>query len=163
MTPDIRTRPIVGTVAGWLVALLLVGCSASSQSILPAAIRSPSLATGSPTGQPQPLASASPSPSPSDATSYMSVTKLAEGGHGVPPPVDLPRAIAIDYTVSGSCEFTVGLQTQSPSKGLPTLAMTVTGPQVEGTWRLLIKPGRYVVAIGEAIGCVFTLNVRDDH
>jgi hypothetical protein len=90
------------------------------------------------------------------------LAKSGEGGQGGPPLVDLPASIAIDYTVSGTCVFSVGLVTETTDIGLPRLTMTVTGPEVAGTWRLSIKPGRYYVATGEAVGCVYSVKVRDD-
>jgi hypothetical protein len=104
----------------------------------------------------------SPQGSPSGARSYYSATKNAEGGHGGPPLVRLPGSIAIDYTVSGTCEFSLGFATKTSSTGLPKLVMNVTGPKITGTWRVRIKPGRYYVTAGEAVGCTYSLNVRDD-
>ncbi len=99
---------------------------------------------------------------PSSPTSLYCVTKSAEGPHGGPPVLDLPSAIAMDYQVRGSCLFSLGLATLQSAAGLPSLTMTVSGPEVDGTWRALIKPGQYYPVIGEAVGCVYSVNVRAD-
>jgi len=109
-----------------------------------------------------PPASVRPCAAPSGATSYYCATKNDEGGHGGPPLLDLPSAIAMDYWVSGTCLFSLGLSTETSAVGLPSLTMTVSGPVVAGTWRMSIKPGRYYPVIGEAVGCVYSVNVRDD-
>lgn len=90
------------------------------------------------------------------------MAKLAEGSHGGAPLIVLPGSIAIDYTVSGTCVFSVALSAAATDNGLPKLTMSVTGPEISGTWRLSIKPGRYAVGTGEAVGCVYRINVRDD-
>ena len=130
---------------------------------------SPSL-TASPTSTPSstpettasPPASVPPCASPSGAASQYCATKSGEGGHGGPPLLDLPKAIAMDYWVSGTCKFSLGLSTETSAVGLPSLTMTVSGPAVAGTWRVPIKPGRYYPVIGEAVGCVYSVNIRDD-
>jgi len=99
---------------------------------------------------------------PSSPWSLFCVTKNAEGAHGGPPILDLPNAIAMDYWVRGKCVFRLGLSTLQSGAGLPSLTMTISGPEVDGTWRVLIKPGQYYPVIGEAVGCVYSVNVRDD-
>jgi hypothetical protein len=101
-------------------------------------------------------------PGPPVATSLYCATKNDEGGHGGPPVLDLPEAIAMDYWVSGTCVFSLGLSAETSASGLPSLTMTISGPAVSGTWRARLKPGRYYPAIGDAVGCVFSVNIRDD-
>ena len=170
----------------WLVlipvALLLTGCGLLTPVTTPGPALTPVVAmttfvpTASPGANPlpsasstltsettsSPLASVPPCAVPSDATSHYCVTKNGEGGHGGPPLVDLPTAIAMDYWVSGTCTFSLGLSTETSAVGLPSLTMTVSGPAVAGTWRVPIKPGRYYPMIGEAVGCIYRVNVRDD-
>jgi hypothetical protein len=95
-------------------------------------------------------------------TSYYCATKNGEGGHGGPPLIDLPSSVAVDYRVSGRCVFSLGFSTERSAVGLPALTMTVSGREITGTWRVAIKPGRYYPVIGEAVGCVYSVNVRDD-
>jgi hypothetical protein len=95
-------------------------------------------------------------------TSYYCVTKTSDGGHGGTPLIDLPSSIAFDYSVRGTCVFSLGLSTERSAVGLPALTMTVSGPEITGTWRVAIKPGRYYPVIGEAVGCIYSVNVRDD-
>jgi hypothetical protein len=66
-------------------------------------------------------------------------TTRTKGAHG-PPVLDLPSAIAMDYRVRGDCVFTLGPSTLQSAAGLPSLTMTVSGPEIDGTWRALIKP-----------------------
>lgn len=68
----------------------------------------------------------------------------------------------MDYWVRGDCVFTLGLSTLQSAAGLPSLTMTVSGPEIDGTRRALIKPGQYRPVIGNAVGCVYSVNVRDD-
>jgi hypothetical protein len=99
---------------------------------------------------------------PSSPTSLYCATKNADGAHGGAPLLDLPSAIAMDYWVRGRCTFTLGLSTLQSSAGLPSLTVTVSGPEVDGTWRASIRPGKYYPVIGEAVGCVYSVNVRAD-
>jgi hypothetical protein len=149
---------------------MLLACS--SRAEISPAEGSPPTSSGSVSAQPSsrlesptpasPAVDASAPPPSPGATSYYSAAKLAEGPHGGAPLIALPGSIAIDYTVSGTCIFSVGLSTATTDTGLPKLTMSVTGPQIAGTWRLSIKPGRYTVGTGEAVGCVYSINVRDD-
>jgi hypothetical protein len=68
----------------------------------------------------------------------------------------------MDYWVKGTCTFSLGLSTETSAAGFPSLTMTVSGPTVAGTWRMRIKAGHYYPVIGEAVGCVYNVNVRDD-
>jgi hypothetical protein len=111
---------------------------------------------------PTPLASVSPCAAPPVPSPYYCATKNGEGGHGGPPLLDLPGSIAFDYRVSGTCVFSLGLATETSVVGFPSLTMTVSGPEVTGTWRVSIKPGRYYPVIGEAVGCMYSVDVRDD-
>lgn len=93
---------------------------------------------------------------------YTSIQKLGDGGHGGLPLTDLPAAIAIDYRVSGHCVFSIRLVAETLIAGLPSLTMTVTGPESAGTWHLVITPGRYYVEPSESIGCVYSVTASDD-
>ncbi len=157
-------------------ALLLSGCAlltpASTPGTTPTPIpivAGPSIA---PASTPTPAPTAEPTARstgsfdlctvPGNPGSSYCVTKNGEGAHGGSPLVELPNAIAIDYRVRGSCVFSLGLSTLESTKGLPNLTMTVSGPEIDGTWRALIRPGQYYPVIGEAVGCVYSVNVRDD-
>ena len=155
-----------------LIGLLTSGCSVLTAVTTAGPAPTPVVAgrTLTPTEPPATAGGVSASPggavaselaTASAPTSYYAVAKSAEGGHGGPPLVDLPASIAVDYAVHGRCMFSIGLATATSAKGLPLLSMTVTGPEVTGTWRLSIKPGRYYVVTGEAVGCVYDVNVRD--
>jgi hypothetical protein len=111
---------------------------------------------------PTPSASVSPCAEPPKPTSYYCATKNGEGGHGGPPLLDLPGQIAFDYRVRGVCVFSLGLSTETSVVGLPSLTMSVSGPEITGTWRVSIKAGRYYPVISEAVGCLYSVNVRND-
>jgi hypothetical protein len=121
--------------------------------------------TSTPEPTPEPTATASASVDlctvPSSLASYYCATKNAEGAHGGPPVLDLASAIAIDYWVRGTCPFSLGLSNETSAAGLPSVTMNVSGT-VAGTWRASIKPGHYVPLISEAVGCVYSVNVRAD-
>jgi hypothetical protein len=106
---------------------------------------------GQATGQPTPTATVYDGP----------VTGGGFGGHGGPPLIDLPAAIAIDYRVSGTCSFTIALVTATSTVGLPAMTIPMTGPEVDGTWRLSIKPGKYYVEAYDS-ACVYWYVVRAD-
>jgi hypothetical protein len=142
------------------VSTFVSTASPSDSPSLSASSTQPGAPTPEPTSSPPP--SIPPCTAPSGATSYYCATKNGEGGHGGPPLLDLPNAIAMDYWISGTCEFSLGLSTETSAVGLPSLTMTVSGPIVAGTWRVPIKPGRYYPVIGEAVGCVYSVDVRDD-
>lgn len=147
-----------GTLGLLFVVLIVAGCGAT---VSPSPVSSAPSATHT---TPTPSRSSAPTEQPSATPNvYYAATKSGEGGHDGPPLLDLPKAIAIDYRVSGTCVFSLGLATETTNVGLPTLTMTVTGPEVAGTWRVSIKPGRYYVGAGEAVGCVYSITVRDDH
>ena len=166
-------------------ALLLGGCAALAPATTPEPAPTPVVAvsTVAPTGVPEaptpsaPLvptatpapeststaeASVSPCEVPGTTTSYYCVDKNGEGFHGGAPIVELPNAVAMDYRVSGTCRFSLSLATETSATGLPSLTINVSGPPVVGTWHVKIKHGRYYPAIGEAVGCVYHVNIRDD-
>lgn len=163
----------------FLIGLLISGCSIAmpltqsgpaatpvpaKSSIVPTATAVSSAAPATPgTMTATPSIAEASAPATATAATYYSVTKASEGGHGGPPLIELPASIAFDYTASGRCVFSLGLSTATSAKGLPVLTMTLTGPVVTGTWRLSIKPDRYYVLTGEAVGCVYSVSVRDDH
>lgn len=165
-------------------ALLLASCGVLTPVNTPGRAPTPvvTISTFVPTG---PANASSPSQPPSEAptpsieptarpsgsdlcaepispTYLYCATKNADGAHGGAPLLDLPSAIAMDYWVRGSCTFTLGLSTPQSAAGLPSLTVTVSGPEVEGTWRAFVRPGRYYPLIGEAVGCVYSVNVRAD-
>jgi hypothetical protein len=158
------TRIVAGAVLG---AMALAACS-SAPAPTPQIIYvtlPPSVApTQSPTATSAatPSASVSPCAEPPKPTSYFCATKNGEGGHGGPPLLDLPGQIAFDYRVSGVCVFTLSLASETPAVGFPSLTMSVTGREITGTWRVSIKPGPYYPVISEAVGCLYSVNVRDD-
>ena len=110
-----------------------------------------------PTATPGPTQAIEPSAVPSPVI-YYEVEKNAEGGHGGPPLVSLPATIAIDYTVRGTCTFSIDLDTAATTTG-PQLRLAVTGPEMSGTWRLSIPAGSYYVLTGEAVGCTYHVTV----
>jgi hypothetical protein len=150
-------------VAG-LLAVACSGAAAPTPQII-YVTPSPTVApTLSPTATPAttPSASVSPCEEPATHTSYFCATKNGEGGHGGPPLLDLPGQIAFDYRVSGVCVFSLGLSTETSAVGLPSLTMSVSGPEITGTWRVSIKAGHYYPVISEAVGCLYSVNVRND-
>ncbi len=152
-----------------LAAALVVvaGCSTSatgSPSVTgPAPTQSPAIvapsATPAATATPAPTPTAAPSAQPSPVV-YEMFQKNAEGGHGGPALITLPASIVVDYTVRGTCTFTIDLDTATSIAG-PNLKLSVTGPESSGSWHLSIKPGSYYVNPGEALGCTFSITVRD--
>jgi hypothetical protein len=147
------------------VLILAAGCT-SNASLTPTTTLAPApptvALTVSQTLAPTQSASVSPCEERAPHTSFFCATKNGEGGHGGPPLLDLPGQIAFDYRVSGACIFSLGLSTETSAVGLPSLTMTVSGPEISGTWRMSIKAGRYYPVISEAVGCLYSVNVRDD-
>jgi hypothetical protein len=154
-------------ISALAVALVvLAGCSASASgspagSAVPTATASPANLEATPS----PAATATPAPAPTVEPSvvpspvvYYEVQKNAEGGHGGPPLIALPASIAIDYSVRGTCTFSIDLDTTAITTG-PQLRLAVTGPEMSGTWRLSIPAGSYYVLTGEAVGCTFDVTV----
>lgn len=82
--------------------------------------------------------------------------------HGGTPPVDLPASVAIDYWVSGTCDFTIHIVDATGSGGTPvaSFAMRMLGTTVDGTWPVVIKAGSYYVAPADSGGCRFSVTVR---
>jgi hypothetical protein len=154
--------------AGVLVAAMALAACSSAPAQTPQIIYVTPPPTAAPTlgptsaPVPTPSASVSPCAEPPKPTSYFCATKNGEGGHGGPPLLDLPGQIAFDYRVSGACVFTLSLASETPAVGFPSLTMSVTGREIAGTWRVSIKPGRYYPVISEAVGCLYSVNVRDD-
>ena len=89
----------------------------------------------------------------------MTYQKDAEGGHGGPQAVDLPTLLAVDYDVRGTCPFTIEVLPAAGGDAVASLAMTVTGEHIAGTWPLTVKPGSYFVSPGEAVGCTYSIVV----
>ena len=162
MMPTIR--PLL-VAALFVAAVIAGGCNWSDSSGGPVGNGSPPPPSQVPTpGSPTSLATEEPTAVPTAAATpvvYYEVTKAGEGGHGGPPLLDLPASISIDYTVNGTCEFDVVVAQGVPDTGLAaaTLAMTVTGRTVSGTWPVALAPGRYYVNPGESVGCTFTVRV----
>ena len=146
-------------ISALAVALMvLAGCSASasgspSGSAVPTTTASPANLGATPAATPDTTRTAEPSAVPSPIV-YYDVQKNAEGGHGGPPLVALPASIAIDYSVLGTCTFSIDLDTAATTAG-PQLRLAVTGSEMSGTWRLSIPAGSYHVATGEAVGCTY--------
>jgi hypothetical protein len=132
-----------------LLVLFLAGCSSA---ISPTS-------TASTHVSPHPSASPSPSATP---LSYWSGEKLGEGGHDRPPLLMVPAATSVDYTVRGICDFEFNVDTAQHKPAGPHFAVSVTGPEITGSWRLRLTPGDYYIYPGEAVGCTYTFNVRDD-
>ena len=151
-----------GTLVAVVAAVALAACSASSPSVGPTPVVTASpviVSTPEPTPVVTPVVSPAPEPSP---TVYYEVTKDSDGGHGGPPVLDLPRDIAVDYIVAGTCTFTIAASTETSDAGLPRLTLLVTGSEMRGTWRFRLVPGRYYLSPSEAFGCTFTVRVYAD-
>jgi hypothetical protein len=90
------------------------------------------------------------------------VNKLADGAHGGFDPIDLPASIAIDYWVSGTCEFGITITSPASTKQTPvaTFTMRMFGGVVSSTWPVALKPAAYFVVPAEAVGCTYSLIVR---
>jgi hypothetical protein len=105
-----------------------------------------------------------PDPSAMPAGFIESFGKPVEetGGHGGLPAVELPASVAIDYWVSGTCDFTIGIVdiTGPTATHVASFAMRMLGTTVEGTWPVEIKAGSYYVVPGDAEGCRFSVTVR---
>jgi hypothetical protein len=138
-----------------IVVLVAAGCAAAGP------VSSPSpVATVAATTTPAPTVAATPQPSPeSTPIIYAEVEKTSEGGHGGPRPLDLPASFMVDYTATGTCEFTIQITIVVPDQGksVAGLAISVTGTTVSGSWPVNIPAGSYYVAPGEAVGCTFHL------
>jgi hypothetical protein len=149
---------------GGLLAASCSGAAAPTPQIIYVTPPPTVAPTRSPTPRPSsaPSASVSPCAEPPAPSSYYCAAKNGEGGHGGPPLLDLPGSVAFDYRVSGTCVFSLGLATETSVVGFPSLTMTVSGPEITGTWRVSIKPGSYYPVIGEAVGCLYSVNVRND-
>jgi hypothetical protein len=140
-----------------LVAVILVaaGCTGTRTPSSPSPTSTHvATATLSPTVAP------TPQPTPeSTPVIYAEVTKTSDGGHGGPSPLDLPASFVVDYTATGTCEFTIQITIAVPDGGnsLAGLAISVTNTTVSGSWPVNIPAGSYYVAPGEAVGCTFHL------
>ncbi len=88
-----------------------------------------------------------------------SVTKNAEGAHGGAPAVSLPASVVVDYTVRGTCDFTVAFQPPTGPAVKPAMSLSVRG-EASGTASFALVPGPYAAVPGEAVGCTFTFVVR---
>jgi hypothetical protein len=111
--------------------------------------------TAVPTAPPATPTGAAPSP-----VVYTEIEKTAEGGHGMPPPIDLPAEVVVDYSVTGSCTFTVALAPADGSPAKSSKTVDVMGGTTTDSWKVHLTPGSYVVQLGEAVGCTFKVTVR---
>jgi hypothetical protein len=151
------------------VALLVAACAGQGPAIAPpATATSPVIApTGAPTidtPAPQPTFPPEPDPSHLPAGFIESFGQPTEevGGHGGSPDVALPASVAIDYWVSGTCDFRIDILDPAATDLTPvaTFAMRMLGSTVSGTWPVSIKAGRYYVTPLDTPGCRFYVTVR---
>ena len=108
--------------------------------------------TGGPPAEPPTEPAASP-------VIYSQVQKNAEGGHSGPRPIDLPADVVVDYSVTGTCSLDVSFEPEDGSPTTQSFALQVT-ESATGSWDVHLTPGRYLVDIGEAVGCTFLVTVR---
>jgi hypothetical protein len=173
---SIGPRSIARTGA---VALLIAGCGGTSIPTStpepPAATLAPSAlsATGAPTAThalPTPLSTApigiwTPITGNLPAGVFYQVQKLEPviGGHGGPRSVVLPASVAIDYKVSGTCDFGIWIYATGSSNPDPaaTFERKVAGETIQDTWPVTLEPGSYVVAPSDANGCTWLVTVRE--
>ena len=134
------------------VLLIAGGCVGAGSPSSP----SPTAATRTETPTTTPTAEPTVEPTP---IIYAEVEKTSDGGHGGERPLDLPASFVVDYTATGTCEFTIQITIAEPDEGktVASLAMTVTGTTVSGRWPVNILAGSYYVYPGEAVGCTFHL------
>jgi hypothetical protein len=156
------------------VSILLAGCASPAASgptavatdnpsptTTPIAAPTPTLA---PTPTPPPTFPPDPDPSHMPAGFIESFGQLTEevGGHGGSPAVMLPASVAIDYWVSGTCDFRIDVikTTSSDLTPVATFAMRLLGSTESGTWPVSVKAGEYYVTPHDAPGCRFSVTVR---
>lgn len=93
---------------------------------------------------------------------YYSVQKVDEGGHGGPPLIELPGALKLVYSVTGTCSFSMAFANPNGSTDqLPALTLAMVGPKVEGEWSIELPAGRYYPEFADAPGCLYSVEVRD--
>jgi hypothetical protein len=129
-----------------VVVCLVAGCAASAA-----------------TQAPSPVPTFPPDPAVAPAGFIEAIGQLTEdvGGHGGARAVDLPAMLAIDYWVSGTCDFEITIVPDSGnSTPVATFAMKMLGSTVSDTWHVSIQPASYVVLPADAPGCRFSVTVR---
>ena len=108
---------------------------------------------------PVPSTEAAPTEPAATPVIYSQVQKNAEGGHGGPRPIDLPSDVVVDYSVTGTCSFDVSFEPEDGSPTTQSFTLPVSDAAA-GSWDVHLRPGRYLVDIGEAVGCTFLVTVR---
>jgi hypothetical protein len=114
--------------------------------------------TPAPTFPPDP----DPSHMPAGFIESFGKLEVEVGGHDGSTAVDLPASVAIDYWVSGMCDFDISIvaATGTDSTPVTSFSMRVPGSTVSGTWLAHVKAGTYYVTPGEAAGCRYSITVR---
>ena len=151
-----------GSIA--LLVVGLAGCS-SPQAAQPTA--TPSSPSQTAATETQPVASQTAAPTEPAVTTepvatptvYTEVQKNAEGGHGGPHPIDLPAAVVVDYSVTGTCTFEASFEPADMTPASQSMSIKVDGTTT-GSWNVELTPGSYLVQLGEAVGCTFLVTVR---
>jgi hypothetical protein len=163
----LRHAALLGVIA---LALAVAACAASiaPATLTPPASPVPSIAptqmpAAEASGIPSPVITPPPNSAPSQApatpTVYYEATKNAEGAHGGAPLLDFPAVVIVDYTAVGTCDFTLAFQPPLGPTVLPVISAHVAGRRTD-TVKVDLVPGSYYPAVGEAVGCTDTVEIR---
>lgn len=90
-------------------------------------------------------------------------TSLTQGGHGLGNFIPLPSSFLVDYTVSGSCAFSIVIWSEAGGRDAPIAVhpVDVQGGNAAGTWSVgLYPPGLYAVDPAGWDGCTYVMTVR---
>jgi hypothetical protein len=143
------------------VGLVVLVCSLGAcvnQPSIAGATPPPATAVATATPPTAPPAEAATEP-PASPVIYTQVQKLAEGGHDGPRPIDLPAEVVVDSSVTGTCTFDVSFEPEDGSPTTQSRRLEVSGTATD-SWDVHLTPGRYLVVLGEAVGCTFLVTVR---
>lgn len=145
-----------GSIA--LLLVVLAGCTGSptAQPTGTPPVPTQTASESRPVASPTEPAATEPAATP---TIYTEVQKLSEGAHGGPQPIDLPANVSVDYSVTGTCTFTVSFEPADMTPAKQSMAINVDGAST-GTWDVQLTPGSYLIQLGEAAGCTFDVTVR---
>ena len=104
-----------------------------------------------------------PASTPAGILQQSARSSVSQGGHGLGVFIPLPGSFLVDYTVGGTCAFTIVIWSEAGGRDAPVAVhpLDLQGDNAAGTWSVgLYPPGLYAVDPAAWDGCTYVMTVR---